>query len=411
MSPRQLAHGLLASGATLALALSTVGCGAADEGDALGTARQNIQGGYADENDSAVVGIFDNQIGGMCSGSLIAPNVVLTARHCVSNTLNETPEGGVWCPQTTAGSLHDPSQFFVTTKSAFSYNNDDYHMVREVIGLPIDTKLFCGNDQAILILSDNVSPDQAVPYVPRVDEPLVVGEEYSAVGYGQTSDSAQSSAGERRRRDKLFISCVADGCPDQAVKPTEWVGDTGICSGDSGGPGIDLANRVIGVTSRGASGCDSPVYGYVLGWSQWIKDVTNYAAGLGQYPPPPWANGWPTDPQYSQPIGDACTQPSDCASNRCLDDGQGSYCTRACNAASPCPDGWACDEANLGVCVQQHVAEEAPKNKKGSAASDDGGCSMGDDPTKPIPWKSGALLVGLAALASRRRRAARPTSR
>ena len=403
MSPRQLAHGL---SALSLVAMASVGCGGTpDEGEAIGISAQHIKGGYEDPSDTAVVGIYDAQADALCSGSLIGPNLVLTARHCVSNTQNETPEGGVYCPKTTAGVLHSASQFFVTTQPYFTMNAQDYHTVREVIGLPVDTALFCGNDQAILILNDNVAPEQAFPYVPRVDEPLAVGEEYYAIGYGGVTDTG-AGAGQRRRRDQLYISCVADTCPADYVKPTEFVGDTGICSGDSGGPAIDMQNRVIGVTSRGATGCDSPVYGYVFGWGQWIKDVANYAASLGGYPPPPWAGGYPTDPAYSYPVGDACAVPADCVSNQCIADGQGTYCTRQCKAEAPCPDGFTCDEAGLGVCVMNAPPATTTKKKKGNAAEDDGGCSIrrGDDPTKPIPWKGATLALGLAVLAARRRR-------
>jgi len=298
---------------------------------------------------------------------------------------------------------------YVTTKPYFTQDPANYHPAREIIGLPVDTTLFCGNDQAIIILDEPIAPEEATPFTPRVDVPLVDGEQYYAVGFGATSDSGAGS-GTRRRRDNLFIDCVAESCPSPYVKETEWVGETGICSGDSGGPAMDLMNRAIGVTSRGAQGCDSPVYGYVFGWGQWIKDVTLYAAGLGGYQAPLWATGWPTDPEYSAPIGGACTQPSDCPSNRCINDGVASYCTRLCNAASPCGDGWTCDEANLGVCVQVHPPPEEPKADEDdpSPSGDSGGCNIGppgEDPTKPIPWKTGgAAVIALGLLVCRRRR-------
>lgn len=395
--------------AMLAALAFVAGCGdAGDEGVAeeVGQVEQRIAGGYTDTTDTAVVGIIDlTNGGGLCSGSLIAPNMVLTARHCVSPTLNDP--NGVVCYQTTFGAPHSAGNFWVTTKGYFTQNQSDYHDVREIVLISgVDNK-FCGNDQAILILNENIDPSEATPLVPRVDTPLAPGDEYYAVGYGQTSDTNYNSAGTRRRRDGLFIDCVADGCPAAYTRVTEWIGDTGICSGDSGGPALDLENRVIGVTSRGPAPCEDPVYGYVFGWGQWVKDTAVYAASLGGYPPPAWATGFPTDPQFSMPFGQACTQASDCVSGRCIDDGKGTYCTRLCNDAAPCGDGYECKDPGDGttLCMQVHETTP-PKKKRPVTTTVTETCAMGPsaDPTKPIPWFTGAAAaVALAALRRRRR--------
>jgi MYXO-CTERM domain-containing protein len=316
----------------------------------------------------------------------------------VENTVN----GGVSCLQTTFGPLGAASNFYVTTKSELTSNQSDYHAVREVVGLPTDGYV-CGNDQVILILTDDIDPNEAVPLVPRIDVPIAAGDEYYAVGYGGTNDSG-AGAGARRRRDTLFVDCVAGDCPNYLVKDSEWLGDIGICHGDSGGPSLDLENRVIGVTSRGSVGCDSPVYGYVLTWAQWLKDTTVYATGLGGYPAPPWSTGYPTDPQYSMPIGDLCAVPADCKSNGCLHDGIGSYCTRLCNDAAPCPEGYTCDQENLGVCVRVYP-DPVPlpaDDEAGAETSCAVGRRPGADPTKPVPWLTIAVIAALARLRRRR---------
>ena len=109
----------LSVGWGLALLLA-VGCSSKERGapgaEALAQSGSPIVGGSPDTTTKGVVALtqhFDGEDYGFCSGSLLAPNLVLTARHCVSQILDEV-DGGVDCDQTHFGGIYDYSDMSVS---------------------------------------------------------------------------------------------------------------------------------------------------------------------------------------------------------------------------------------------------------------------------------------------------------
>lgn len=339
--------------------------------------------------EDAVVHIFaDRQ--SLCTGTLIAPNVVLTARHCVARTTSNQGDcqpGGV---KPRFGATLAPNTIAVYKGNQSRIYGDLTSDVAVDAVLTDGSDEVCGHDVALLRLARPL--DDLPTLALRLDGPPQVGERATFVGFGVSSSDGEMPA-VRQRRGGLTVESY-----DPLTAVTYGIGGPGIvstdggpCSSDSGGPLIsERTGAVIGLltafsvtNSAGPSAtpdCEKATafYAAVVDHRSFIYSALKEAGYA------PRREGRP-DPGV---LGADCTTFEDCHSQTCVVSSGGGVCSQACNNGS-CSDGFACRGASGGeYCL--------PIDRFGSG-KDSGWCSVpqahSTAPVRTPMWVFGALLL------------------
>ena len=218
-----------------------------------------ITGGQRDGNAHLNVGAmmaFDDPsapttLQEVCSGTLVAPQVFLTAAHCTDFLLNDLGTTDVWVT-------------FNTNSAEGPYIPGSMVQNPEYNGKPAQN----GNDIAVILLDsapEGITPANLPPVglfdAMKADKTLTQSSAFTAVGYGdgakQVGDGKPTFYFDGFRWNATsFFNSLQDSWLRLTQNPS--VGAGGTCYGDSGGPNfLGTTQTIAALTISGDSPCRS----------------------------------------------------------------------------------------------------------------------------------------------------------
>lgn len=247
-----------------------IGCvgGCAPHDPVVGTgARPVINGTPTMAGQYPAVGALVVDLQPTCSGTLITPNAVLTAAHCLDPLFIGDSIPGF--TRVLDANLVGPAD---VTAGAMAIQHPDFDLESEM-----EPSLGQWNDIGVLILSADV-PGAELAILPDPAEAmeLLPGISLDLVGYGLTSNDSFDVGVKHHGSAKLV----------QAVQHELFISEPGEqqnCNGDSGGPAfaeLSGGTRIVGTVSRAPDtnpvcdhgGIDTRVDAY-LDWIHLLVEV------------------------------------------------------------------------------------------------------------------------------------------